>query len=264
MDFFQAIILGLVEGFTEFLPISSTGHLVLAGRLLGLAQSDFLKFFEVFVQAGAVMAVVVLYWEIFLKNWLIWKKIMLAFLPSAILGFLFYKIIKRFLGDFSVILWALALGGLFLIIFEILYAKKRKNQPLATDISYKQALSIGFCQCLAMIPGVSRSAATILGGLYLGIERKIIVEFSFLLAAPTIIAASIFDFYKTIIDWSGNNMSIQDLWSLALGFMVSFVVALLAVKFLIRYIQRHSFISFGVYRIVVAVLFYFLVIRLAS
>lgn len=259
MEIWQTIILGLVEGLTEFLPISSTAHLVLFSRILGLAQSDFLKFFEIFIQAGAVLAVVVLYWKTLLRNWLMWKKILVAFLPAAILGFIFYKTIKNFLGETSVILWALALGGILLMVFEFFYAKRQKVQQPDVVISYKQAIVVGLCQSLAMVPGVSRSGATILGGLVLGINRKAIVEFSFLLAAPTIMAATGFDFYKTMANWQGNNMSMLDIWSLVIGFVIAFLVALLAIKSFLKFIQNHNFIGFGIYRILLAILFWLMI-----
>jgi undecaprenyl-diphosphatase len=252
MDLLDAIILGIIEGITEFLPVSSTGHLILASALLRLSDSEFLKTFEIAIQLGAILSVVVLYARSLLKDWQLIQKVIVAFIPTALIGLVAYKFVKKYLlGNENVVVVALLAGGIFLILFELY---QRGKEPDIKNISYLQAFWIGLFQCISMIPGVSRSAATIIGGMVLGIERRVIVEFSFLLAIPVMFAATTLDVYKT-----GMRFSSDDLKLLAAGFAVSFIVALAAVKFLLRYIQHHTFISFGVYRIVIAVLFWLFV-----
>jgi undecaprenyl-diphosphatase len=253
MDLLNAIILGIVEGITEFLPISSTGHLILTARVLGILQTDFIKSFEIAIQLGAILSVIVLYWKSLIADLKVLKKVMAAFLPTAVLGLLFYKLAKRFLlGNSEVVLWSLFAGGIILVLFELLYRQKDKATQAISDISYSQAFIIGVFQSIAIIPGVSRAAATICGGLLLGLRRKTIVEFSFLLAVPTMLAATGLDFLK-----SAGGFSLNQFLFLAIGFSTSFVVALLSIKFLLRFIQGHNFILFGVYRILLAVLFWF-------
>src|SRR3989344_9412578 len=189
MTIIQSIILGIVEGVTEFLPISSTGHLILTGKLLGIEDSSFIKSFEIAIQLGAILSVVVLYWKRFFTDADIWKKVFTAFLPTAVIGFLIYKILKSYLlSNALLVVWSLALGGVALILFEWWYARKKTQEvdgrPFfeVNDISFKKSFWIGVWQALAIIPGVSRSGATIIGGLLMGINREKIVEFSFLLA----------------------------------------------------------------------------------
>lgn len=251
MKWMDAVILGIVEGITEFLPISSTGHLILASAILGLSSTEFQKSFEIAIQLGAILSVVVLYARSLIKNYLQIAKIFAAFLPTAVIGLLAYKVIKHYLlGNLKVVLLSLFLGGIFLIVFELFYRRKSRNAT--TSISYPKAFLVGVCQSVAMIPGVSRAAATIIGGLSLGIERKTIVEFSFLLAVPTMAAATGLDLLKTGAHFSSNEWQM-----LAIGFVVSFVVAMLSIKFLLHYIQRHTFIAFGIYRVVIAIFFWF-------
>jgi undecaprenyl-diphosphatase len=253
MDLSTAIVMGIVEGFSEFLPISSTGHLILTSHLLGLKHSAFIKSFEIAIQAGAILSVVALYWRDLLVNPAVMKRIVLALLPTGLIGLAFYKIIKScFMGSTSVVLWALAVGGVFLVVFECLYKEKGDAIARTEDISYRQALIIGFFQALAVIPGVSRSASTIIGGLVLGLKRTTIVEFSFLLAVPTMILATGYDLFK-----SASRFSLDQLQFLAVGFVMSFIVALLSIKFLLRFIQIHTFISFGIYRIALVFLWGF-------
>jgi undecaprenyl-diphosphatase len=250
MDLLTAAILGIVEGISEFLPISSTGHLILTSHLLGLKHTDFLKSFEIAIQVGAILSVVALYWRDLLINPAVMKRVALAFIPTGVIGLTLYKIIKSyFLGSPSIVLWALATGGLFLIVFECLHQERDDAVARTEDISYKQALIIGLFQALAVIPGVSRSASTIVGGLALGLKRKTIVEFSFLLAVPTMAAATGYDLLK-----SASLFSLDQMQFLAVGFVMSFIVALLSIKFLLRFIQTHTFIPFGIYRIALVVL----------
>ncbi len=253
MTFIDSIILGIVEGITEFLPISSTGHLILASFLLHLQETEFLKSFEISIQLGAILSVVLLYARTLVTDRQTIQKLVVAFFPTGVIGLLAYKTIKQYLlGSQHVVLLALLVVGVVLIVFEVWHS--RKADKGATEISYLQAFLIGIFQSCAIIPGVSRSGATIIGGLALGIERRTIVEFSFLLAIPTMAAATGLDLLK-----SGAHFSAVDFELLAVGFLVSFVVALLSIKFLLHYIQNHTFIAFGVYRVIVAVLFWLLV-----
>ncbi len=250
MHFFEALLLGVVEGITEFLPISSTGHLILVSHLLGLSSTEFLKSFEIIIQLGAILAVFVLYGKRLLTSWETIKRVVVAFIPTAVLGFLAYPYIKQFLGSESTVLWALAIGGVALILFER-WHKEDTSQPEDALISYRSAFLIGLFQSVAFIPGVSRAAATIIGGLVLGLRRKAAVEFSFLLAIPTMAAATGFDLIK-----NASAFDVSQFGLLAVGFIAAFVVALFAIKWLLRVIQTRTFIPFGVYRIVVALLFF--------
>ncbi|MHB8828732.1 MAG: undecaprenyl-diphosphate phosphatase [Syntrophales bacterium] len=252
MDMAASIILGIVEGFSEFLPISSTGHLILAGKLLGLAESDFVKSFDIAIQLGAILSVVVLYWRDLLVNWETIKKVTVAFLPTGIIGFVLYKIIKNILlGSTAVVLWSLLVGGIILIVFETLHREKDDATKSLSEITYMQSFLIGVFQSLAVIPGVSRSAATIVGGLILGMKRTLIVEFSFLLAVPTMLAATVYDLYK-----NGAVFSASQFNYLAVGFLTSFIVALASIKLLIRFVQNHTFILFGIYRIALVLVWF--------
>lgn len=251
MDFFTAIILGVVEGITEFLPISSTGHLILTAELLKIPQSEFLKSFEIAIQLGAILAVVVLYWRLLIIDREMLKKVAFAFVPTAFIGLIFYKIIKSFLlGNQYVVLYSLLIGGIFIIIFERVYQRKYQRSPTTVDISYRHAFLIGLFQSLAMVPGVSRAAATIIGGLMLGINRKAIVEFSFLLAVPTMFSATALDLVKT-----RGLFTHGDVIYIIVGLIVSFVTAIAAIKFLLNFIKNNSFIPFGIYRVILALLF---------
>lgn len=253
MNLLQVLIFGVVEGITEFLPVSSTGHLILTAHLLNFKQTEFLKSFEIAIQLGAILAVVVLYWKTLVKGGKIWKRIFVAFLPTACIGLILYKLIKKFLlGSNAVVLWSLFIGGILLIIFELFYREKTDAVDTMGQISYKQSFYIGLFQSIAMIPGISRSAATIIGGLSLGLKRRTIVEFSFLLAVPTMLAATALDLAK-----SANTFSASQFFLLFAGFGVSFAVAAAAIKLLLHFIKRHNFILFGVYRIGIAVLFWF-------
>jgi undecaprenyl-diphosphatase len=251
MNILHSLIFGIVEGITEFLPISSTAHLVLAAKVMNISQSDFVKSFEIIIQFGAILSVVALYWRRFLLDIESLKRIIVAFIPTAILGFILYKLIKKYLiSNDTIIIWALLLGGLFLIGFEMIHKEKDSAVEDISRIPYSKCVAIGLCQSLAMIPGVSRSAATIIGGLAFGLKRRTIVEFSFLLAVPTMLAASAYDFLK-----SGSAFSSSQFGILAVGFIVSFIVAIVSIRFLIHYIMRHTFIPFGIYRVIVALIF---------
>ncbi len=251
MTYLQAIILGVVEGLTEFLPISSTGHLIIASKLLGLPSSDFVKTFEVFIQLGAILAVVVLYRRSLFTDIRMIKKVLVAFIPTAILGLLLYKFIKGYLMEnHLVVFWSFLIGGIALIVFERWHKESPDALSDITRIPYLQAAAIGLFQSLAMIPGVSRSAATIVGGLLLGLKRTTVVEFSFLLALPTILAASVMDIFKHGASFNSHEFSL-----LATGFVTAFLVAIVAIKSFLKFIQNNSFVVFGVYRIIAAFLF---------
>ncbi len=261
----HAVILGIVEGITEFLPISSTAHLTIASELLGLAQNNYTKTFEIAIQSGAILAVVALYYKK-LADWQVLKRIFIAFIPTGLIGLILYHFIKNhLLGNMNVILWALALGGIFLIGFERWYQKKgaatgvamgatgsevsgADSQEIRTA-SVKTLLAIGLFQSIAMIPGVSRSGATIIGGMWLGLSRVAIVEFSFLLAVPTMLAATSLDLLKNYHAFSSAEIS-----TLLVGLAASFITALLSITFLLKYVRNHSFAVFGVYRILLVLL----------
>lgn len=254
----QAAILGVVEGLTEFLPVSSTGHLILASRLLGLGQDDFQKTFEIVIQLGAIMAVVLLYWRSFL-DWEVLKRLVVAFLPTGVIGLLLYKVIKQMLGSEVVVLWSLAIGGAVLIAFELWKKRKGTAGDKAVnirDISYRQAFVIGLFQAIAIIPGVSRSGATIVGGMAQGIDRKTTVQFSFLLAVPTMLAATALDLLKNYKSFAS-----ADAVTLAIGMVVSFVVAVAAIKLFLQFVRNRTFVPFGVYRIAAAAAFWLFVLR---
>lgn len=245
MNFFDSVILGIVEGITEFLPISSTAHLILTSHFLNVADKDFAKTFEIAIQFGAILSVVALYWRDFFLDFKSFLKITVAFIPTAILGLVFYKIVKNYLLEsLPLIAWSLLVGGILLILFEMFHKEKETAVANIKEISYLQCILIGIFQSIAMIPGVSRSGATILGGLSLGLKRETIVKFSFLLAAPTMGAATLLDLLKTSGDFSAEQYGI-----LGVGCIVSFFVAILSIKFLLHYIRNHSFIIFGFYRI---------------
>jgi undecaprenyl-diphosphatase len=249
MDFITAAILGIVQGVSEFLPVSSTGHMILASHLMGLKHTEFLKSFEIAIQAGTILSVVVLYWRTLLVDIEVIKRLIVAFLPTGILGLTLYRMIKGYLlGSEAVVLWSLLIGGIILVVFEWRYREREDAAGEIRDISYKNALIIGLFQSIAMIPGVSRSASTIVGGLMLGLKRKTIVEFTFLLAVPTMLAATGYDLIR-----SGSQFSLGEFQYLLVGFVTAFVVALLSIKFLLSFIKTHTFIPFGVYRIVLVI-----------
>jgi undecaprenyl-diphosphatase len=261
MDVFHAVVLGVVEGLTEFLPVSSTGHLILAAEVLGIPPSDFLTSFEVIIQLGAILAIVWMYIRTLLNNRVILMKLLAAFLPSAVVGLVFYDFIKSsLLGNSMVVVWTLILGGVFLIIFEKWLEKKtiksikgREGVRRIDDVSYRRAVLIGVFQAVSVVPGVSRAGATIVGGMISGLDRRAAVEFSFLLAVPTMFAATGLDLVK-----SNFGFSIEEWVLLAVGFVTAFVTALTAVRFFIRFVEGHTFIPFGFYRIIVGLVFWVL------
>jgi len=254
MTAFEALVLGIIEGITEFLPISSTAHLILAGHAFGHLQSDFAKSFDIIIQLGAILSVVVLYWEKF-WHWDVLKKLVIAFIPTGIVGLTVYRLLKQYLYEnITVILLALIVGGVALILFDRTSRPTREEIDFS-EITYPRALLIGLFQAIAIIPGVSRSAATIVGGSMIGISKRTIVEFSFMLAVPTMLAASAYDLYKSQGALSGNY------GVLGIGFVVSFVTAIVAIKSFLAFIKTRSFAAFGWYRIVLAVVYYLVIGR---
>lgn len=251
MNLFHAFIFGVVEGASEFLPISSTAHLILTAHLLNLPQTESLKSFEIIIQLGAILSVLVLYWRSFLIKWEELKRVACAFVPTAMIGFLLYKVIKNyFFEELNIILGALFIGGIILILFERGRGKNSAGDTGVGQIPYRKAFLIGLCQALAVIPGVSRSGATIVGGVLLGVERKTAVEFSFLLAVPTMAAATFLDILKNPEIFSKGQWSV-----LVVGFVTSFAVAFLCIQGLLAFVKNHTFVGFGVYRIILAVIF---------
>jgi undecaprenyl-diphosphatase len=253
MTLIHAIILGIVEGITEFLPISSTAHLILTAHVLQIADSEFLKSFEIIIQLGAILSVVVLYWSKF-WNWEVLKKLVVAVIPTGVIGLTVYKAIKVYLlGNVTVVLLSLLIGGVALVVFERFNTTADRDEVDFSEISYRKAFLIGLFQSIAVIPGVSRSAATIVGGSFLGVSKRTIVEFSFMLAVPTMLAATGLELVKGRAGLAGHYHM------LAVGFVVSFVTAIIAIKSFLGYIKKHDFSAFGWYRIVLA-LVYFLVV----
>lgn len=255
MNLIHTIVLSAIEGLTEFLPISSTGHLILTTKLLGIASTDFQKTFEIVIQLGAILAVVVLYTKRLLSGLGIIKKLFVGFLPTAVVGFALYPFIKNvLLGSSAITLNALFWGGILLILVEKILPKLKVKTTKSDEPTYKQAFLIGVFQCFSVVPGVSRAAATIIGGLFTGLNRSAATEFSFLLAVPTMVAATGLDLYK-----SRDMLTKGGSLTLFLGTVLSFVFALLAVKFLINYVKKHDFTAFGIYRIILAILFWLFV-----
>ncbi|HSX48926.1 MAG TPA: undecaprenyl-diphosphatase UppP [Candidatus Saccharimonadales bacterium] len=257
MNVFQSLIISLVEGVTEFLPISSTAHQVLISNILNISQTGFVKNFEIIIQLGAILAVVVLYWRKFLVDFKLMKNLFVALVPALGVGFFFFSFIKNILiGNYTVSLIALIVGGIALIAVEKYFEKRKKETFDTNKLSYKDSFIIGVFQSVSVIPGVSRSAATIVGGMFTGLTRESATEFSFLLAVPTMLAATALDIFKSRSELMGLNFTI-----LAVGFVGAFVFALISIKFLIGYVKKHSFIPFGVYRIVFAILYWVLILK---
>lgn len=247
MNIFHAIILAIIEGLTEFLPISSTGHMIIASALMGINENTLTKLFEINIQFGAILAVVVIYRKKFFNftNFEFFIRLFVAFLPAAFFGKLLNDYIDALLESVSVVAVNLILGGIILLFVDNWFNKPKQE---TTDVSYKQALFIGLFQCIAMIPGVSRSAATIIGGQTQGLSRRAAAEFSFFLAVPTMLAASSYKLLK-----SYHLIQSSDIQLLVIGNIVAFLVAILAIRFFIDYLTKYGFKVFGYYRIIVGV-----------
>ncbi len=258
MNILHTIIFGLVEGVTEFLPISSTAHLEITQHILRISSSDFIKSFEIAIQLGAILSIVFLYRaKIFSSFTTYFQKIMIAFIPTGVVGFLLYKIIKGLLlGNTFVAATALLVGGVVILVFEKMHKDDEANPARDfKSLSIRELLVMGLSQSLAVVPGVSRSLAVILSGRIMGLPKVLVTEFSFLLAIPTMLVATVYDLYK-----SGFAFESGEWGTLALGFIVSFITAMLVVNWLLSYVKNHSFVLFGYYRIVLGLLillFYF-------
>lgn len=252
MDLIKAIILAIVEGITEFLPVSSTGHMIITSAMMGIKNDAFTKVFEVSIQFGAILSVVIVYFKRFFKDLNFYFKLFCAFLPTAVLGLLLGDFIDSLLENVYVVASTLLLGGIVLLFVDKWF---EKNETEGTEeVSYKSAFLIGFFQSLAMVPGVSRSAASIIGGLTQKITRKAAAEFSFFLAVPTMFAATakkLYDFSKVPADVQSLTENIN---LLIVGNVVAFIVAMLAIKFFISFLTKYGFKMFGYYRIVVGVI----------
>jgi undecaprenyl-diphosphatase len=264
MDYIQAAVLAIIEGITEFLPISSTGHMIIASSFFGIAHDDFTKLFTVVIQLGAILSVVVLYFKRFFQTLDFYFKLLVAFIPAVVFGLLFSKKIDALLENPITVAISLVIGGIILLkVDEFFSSKEAPQEPEA--ISYATALKIGLFQCLAMIPGVSRSGASIVGGMTQKLSRTTAAEFSFFLAVPTMLGATVkkcYDYYK-----DGYVLTHDQVTFLILGNVVAFIVALLAIKSFIGYLSKHGFKMFGYYRIVAGVallLIHFFVMKLTT
>lgn len=264
MTAFEAIIIAIVEGLTEFLPVSSTGHMIITQNVLGVESTEFVKAFTVIIQFGAILSVVCLYWNRFfrlnhtpapqgasgLKRFLhkfdFYWKLLVAFIPAAVLGFLFSDKIDELLESVAVVAVMLVIGGVFMLFCDKIFNKGSEE----TQLTEKRAFNIGLFQCIAMIPGVSRSMATIIGGMAQKLTRKEAAEFSFFLAVPTMFAATAYKMLKLFLD-GGTEIIMNNLSALIIGNVVAFVVALLAIKFFISFVTKYGFKAFGWYRIIV-------------
>lgn len=250
MTIFEAVVIAVVEGITEFLPISSTGHMIVTEALLGMNIDEFTKAFTVNIQFGAILSVVILYWKRFLQSWTFYQKLFVAFLPAAVIGFLAGNLIDSLLENVMVVATTMLLGGILLLFVDKWFNKENPDQ----EVTYPKALKIGFWQCIAMIPGVSRSAASIIGGMQQKLSRTNAAEFSFFLAVPTMAAASGYKLLKIILEPNGVAMLKDNLTTLLIGNAVAFIVAMIAIKTFITFLQKHGFKVFGWYRIVVGLI----------
>ncbi|MFN3840856.1 MAG: undecaprenyl-diphosphate phosphatase [Cyclobacteriaceae bacterium] len=247
MSIIQAILLALIEGLTEFLPVSSTGHIIIGSSLMGITAHPFTKLFTVAIQFGAILSVIVLYWKKFFQSFDFYIKLFIAFIPAAVIGLLLDKYIDTWLERIDVVGYALVAGGVFFLFVDHLF-KQNESKP-DQRITNPLALKIGLFQCLALVPGVSRSAATIIGGLAQNLNKKNAAEFSFFLAVPTLFAAAAYKLYS--FAKSGASITSNDILLLFIGNGVAFVVAMLAIKSFIGFLTRHGFKAFGYYRIAV-------------
>jgi undecaprenyl-diphosphatase len=246
VDTVQAIVLAIIEGITEFLPVSSTGHMIIASSFFGIAQEDFTKLFTIVIQLGTIMSVIVLYFKRFFQTLDFYYKLLVAFLPAVVLGLLLSDFIDGLLENPITVAVSLIIGGAFLLKVDDWF-----GDETGTEISYSTALKIGFFQCLAMIPGVSRSGASIVGGMSQKLSRTVAAEFSFFLAIPTMLGATVkksYDYYKAGFELTGDQVNL-----LIIGNVVGFIVALIAIKSFINYLTKHGFKIFGYYRIVIGI-----------
>ena len=249
MTIFDSIILGIVEGITEYLPVSSTAHLFLTGQLLGLEQNDFTTAYEIIIQIAPIFSVMLIYSERLFHSLSLWIKLIIAFIPTGAVGFLFHDQIGAMFSTNSTVALMILTGVAFLAI-EFFYKEKEHHVSDLKEVSIKQSLYIGFFQVLALVPGVSRSGTTILGAMLVGLKREVAMSFSFLLAIPTMGAAS---GYMLLKEYS--NLSMEHFWLLAVGFIVAFAVGWIAVKTFLAIVSRYSFTPFGIYLVASGLLF---------
>ena len=248
MNIIQAIILAVIEGVTEFLPISSTGHMIIASSFMGIANDDFTKMFTVGIQFGAILSVLILYWKRFLQTKDFYIKLMIAFIPAAVLGKLLNDYIDSLLENPITVAISLVLGGIVLLFIDKIF---NQEKLVDKEPNNKSALIIGFYQCIAMIPGISRSAATIIGGMTQKLSRKAAAEFSFFLAVPTMFAATAYKMMKYVK--SGGSFGKNEIILFGIGNLVAFIVAIIAIKTFITFLQKNGFKVFGIYRIIVGI-----------
>lgn len=252
MTILDSIIMGAVEGITEFLPVSSTAHLILTAKLLGLEETEALKAYETIIQLGAILAVLFIYKDRLTKSFSLWVKLGVAFVPTGVAGLFLYKHIKEFFTP-SATVWFMVAAGIVFILVEKVHTEKDHHIDDANDTSYLKSFLIGCFQTISLLPGISRSGATIIGGMLLGMKRKAAVEFSFLLAIPTMFVATAYEIYKGY-----DSMVIDSLITLGVGFIVSFIFSYLAVKWFLNFISKYDFTPFGIYLIVSGLGFYFI------
>ena len=261
MSIFESIILAIIEGVTEFLPVSSTGHMIIGSSLMGIADDPFTKMFTVAIQFGAILSVVVLYWKRFFQSWEFYFKILLGFIPAVVFGLLLKDTIDALLERVDVVGYTLLAGGIFFLFIDRIFKTEHLKDQ---EVTYPKAFKIGFFQVIAMVPGVSRSAATIIGGLSQKLNKKTAAEFSFFLAVPTMFGAtllSMFNFYS-----DGGSFGESEVTVLIVGNVVAFVVAMIAIRSFITFLTKHGFKVFGYYRIVlgsVLLILYYLGIELS-
>lgn len=247
MNTIQTILIGIVEGLTEFLPVSSTGHMIIAQKLLAIESTEFVKAFTVNIQFGAILSVVVLYWKRFFQTWDFYWKLLIAVLPALVLGFIFSDMIDSLLENVFVVAVMLVIGGVLMLFVDKWFDHPSEDQTM----DWKRSLKIGFYQCIAMIPGVSRSMASIVGGMTTRLSRKNAAEFSFFLAVPTMAAAAGYKLLKLVMDPASVSMLSENLVTLLIGNVVAFLVAMAAIKFFIGFLTKYGFKAFGYYRIIV-------------
>lgn len=249
MTLYEAVILGIVEGITEFLPVSSTAHIALISQIMGIPQDNFMSAFNIIIQIAPIFSIMIIYFNTLIQSLEIWKKLITSFIPTGAIGFLFHHQIEDMFSSNSIISWMIATGIFFLIV-EYLYTKRGHTTADLDSISYKQAITIGFIQALSLIPGVSRSGSTILGGMLLGLKRETSMSFSFLLAIPTMTAASGYVLLKEYDNFPADGFSM-----IAIGFVVSFIVGWAAVKSFLAIVGKYNFTPFGIYLIASGILF---------
>ncbi len=250
MSYLQAIIIAIIEGITEFLPISSTGHMIIASSFMKIAQDDFTKLFIIVIQLGAIFSVIVLYWKRFFQSVNFYLKLLVAFLPAAFLGLLFNNLINSLLENPVTVAVSLVFGGLILLKVDAWFPDSEETIT-NTNVTYSTALKIGFFQTIAMIPGVSRSGATIVGGMTQKLCRRAAAEFSFFLAIPTMLGATCLKLYEYFNN--GFVLTTQQYYILILGNVIAFIVAMIAIKSFIEYLTKHGFKLFGYYRVLVGI-----------